>query len=114
MQTNLEEMTNKHNLACVEAVRDVIHKLATKWGAEVVDLLNAENYQIFTRLYNNRLIVHAFIAKGAPLESAYYFNPEMQKDVQEAFDEVPVQVILNALIHYGWQEIDQEINWRIY
>lgn len=63
MQTNLEEMTNNHNLACVEAVRDVIHKLATKWGTETVDLLNAEDYQIFTGLYDDSLIIHAFIAK---------------------------------------------------
>lgn len=114
MQTNLEEMTNNHNLSCVEAVRDVIHKLATKWGAEVVDQLNAENYQIFTGLFDDSLSIHAFIAKKTHPGRAYYFNSEMQKDVQEAFDEVPAQVVINAMIHYGWEELVQVIDWRIY
>ena len=114
MQTNLEEMTNNYNLACVEAVRDVIHKLATKWGTNTVDLLNAKNYQIFTAPYDDSLIIHAFIAKKPHLGRATYSNAEMQKDVQEAFEELPTQVVINAMIHYGWEEFDQVINWRIY
>ena len=31
MQTNLEEMANNYNLARVEVVRDVIHKLAREF-----------------------------------------------------------------------------------
>lgn len=31
MQTNLEEMVNNYNPACVEVVRDVIHKLAREF-----------------------------------------------------------------------------------
>lgn len=105
MQTNLEEMTNNYNLACAEAVRDIIHK----WGTEVVDLLNAENHRIYTGLYDDSLTIHAFIAK-----EAYHSNPEMQKDVQETFDGASAQVVLGAMIHYGWGELDQAINWRIY
>lgn len=114
MQTNLEEMTNNYNLACVEAVRDTIHKLATKWGAEEVDLLNAGKYKIFIRLYGDTLITHAFIAKNPYNMMAHYDNPEMQADVQAAFDRLPTQVILCAMIHYGWEEVDQAIDWRIY
>lgn len=109
MQTNIEERTNNYNLACAEAVRDIIHKLATKRGTEVVDLLNAENYRIYTGLYDDSLTIHAFIAK-----EAYYSNPEMQKDVQETFDGASAQVVLGAMTHYGWGELDQAINWRIY
>ena len=114
MQTNLEEMTNNYNLACAEAVRDTIHKLATKWGVEEVDLLNAGKYQIFIRLYEDTLIPHAFIAKNLHRVRAHYDNPEMQGDVQDAFDRLPAQVIPGAMIHYGWDELDQAINWRIY
>lgn len=114
MQTNLEEMTNNYNLACVEAVRDVIYKLATKWGTETVDLLNAEDYRISTTLYDNKPIIHAFITKNTGLGWVDYPNFEMQKDVQEAFDEMPVQVILAAMIHYGWEDFDQATYWRIY
>ena len=76
MQTNLEKMTNNYNLACVEAVSDTIHKLATKWGAEEVDILNAGKYQIFIRL--------------------------------------PAQVILGAMIYYGWDELDRAFACRIH
>ena len=114
MQTNIEEMTNNYNLACAEAVRDIIHKLATKWGTEVVDRLNAENYRIYTGLYDDSLTIHAFIAKEAYQGKTYYSNPEMQKDVQETFDGASAQVVLGAMIHYGWGELDQAINWRIY
>lgn len=114
MQTNLEEMMNNHNLACVEAVRDVIHKLVTKWGTKVVDILNTEDYQIFTGLYDSTLTVHAFIAKNTYQGRAYYFNSGMQTDVQEAFDEVPAQLVLDAMTHYGWEELEQVICWRIY
>lgn len=114
MQTNLEEMTNNYNLACVEAVRDTIHKLATKWGTEEVDLLNAGNYKIFIRLYSDTLIPYAFIAKNPHSVRARYNNPEMQADVQDAFDRLPTQVILCAMIHYNWDNIDQAINWRIH
>ena len=75
MQTNIEVMNN-YKLACVEVVRDTIHKLATKWGVEKVNLLNAGKYQIVIRL--------------------------------------PAQVILGAMIHYGWDELDWAIDWRIY
>lgn len=114
MQTNLEEITDKYNLVCARAVRDTIHKLATKWGAEEVDLLNAEKYQIFIRLYEGTLIPHAFIAKTPYMARAYYDNPEMQDDVQDAFDGLPAQVVLGAMIHYGWGELYQAINWGIY
>lgn len=114
MQTNLEEMMNNHNLACVEAVRDVIHKLATKWGTKVVDILNAEDYQIFTGLYADTLTVHAFIAKNTYPGRAYYFNSEMQTDIQEAFDELPAQLVFDAMTHYGLEDLEQVIRWRIY
>lgn len=114
MQTNLEEMTNNYNLACVEAVHDVIHKLAAKWGTKVVDILNTEDYQIFTGLYDGTLTIHAFIAKNTSRGREYYFNSGMQADVQEAFDGVPAQLILNAMMHYGWAEFEQAISWRIH
>lgn len=35
MQTNLEEMANNYNLARVEVVRDVIHKLAREFDQPI-------------------------------------------------------------------------------
>lgn len=51
---------------------------------------------------------------NVPWEGADYPNFEMQKDVQEAFDEMAVQAVLAEMIHYGWEEFDQVIDWRIY
>lgn len=114
MQTNIEEMTNNYNITCAEVVRDTIHKLATKWGTEEVGLLNAGSYKIFIRLYESTLIPLAFIAKNPYSTRAHYDNPEMQSEVQDAFDRLPTQVIMCAMIQRGWDELDQAIDWRIY
>lgn len=51
---------------------------------------------------------------GTILHMLCYYNSEMQKDAQEAFNEVPAQVVINAMTHYGREEFDSVIDWRIY
>ena len=41
-------------------------------------------------------------------------NSDMNQQVQELFDDLGAQVVLNAMIHYGWEETTQTITWRIY
>lgn len=39
---------------------------------------------------------------------------ELNADVQEAFDKLGFQVVLNAMIHYGMESTDEPLYWRIY
>lgn len=43
-----------------------------------------------------------------------YDDDELNADVQEAFDKLGFQVVLNAMIHYGMESTDEPLYWRIY
>ena len=43
-----------------------------------------------------------------------YEDDELNADVQEAFDKLGFQVVLNAMIHYGMESTDEPLYWRIY
>ncbi len=113
MQTNLEQMTKEYNIACAKTVRDTIHKLAVKWDQELIDTLNANDFQITVELYNEDLCIKAYIGKNGFFGPIRYENEEMNSLVQEAFDELPLQVVLNALIYDGLESVSQITQWRI-
>lgn len=114
MQTNLEQMTEEYNIACAKAVRDAIHKLVAKWDRELIDTLNANDFKITVELYDRDLCIEAYIGKDGFFETIRYENEEMNSLVQEAFDELPLQVVLNALIYDGLETVGQITQWRIY
>lgn len=113
MQTNLEQLTKEYNIACAKAVWDTIHKLAVKWDKELIDALNASDFMITVELYNEDLCIEAYIGKDDYFGPIRYENEEMNRLVQEAFDELPLQVVLNALIYDGLESVSQITQWRI-
>lgn len=113
MQTEIEKLTNEYARACAKAVRDAIHELANKWDSKVVNLLNAGDYYICAELYSDSLSILAYIGKDGYYGYERYLNSDMQCDIQETFDKLGAQVVLNAMIHYGWEETTQTITWRI-
>lgn len=113
MQTNLEQITKQYNIVCAQAVRDTIHKLVVKWDQELIDTLNANDFQITVELYNRDLCIEAYIGKDDFFGPIRYENKEMNSLVQEAFDELPLQVVLNALIYDGLESVSQIAQWEI-
>lgn len=113
MLTNLEQMTKEYNIACAKAVRDTIHQLAIKWDQELIDALNANGFQITVEFYNADLYLEAYIGKDDFFEPIRYENEEMNSLVQEAFNELPFQVVLNAMIYDGLESVNQITQWRI-
>lgn len=111
---NLEELTKMYSDACMRAVEDAIHELANKWYSKVVDLLNAGEYYICAELYGDSLSILTYIGKDGYYGYERYLNSDMQYDVQEMFDKLGAQVVLNAMIYCGWEETTQTITWRIY
>lgn len=114
MQIELEEMTKEYSLACAKAVRDAIHELAEKWDNKVVDELNEQDYKTCVELYDESLCVYARVAKDDYDGPIRHENDELSADVQEAFDKLGFQVVLNAMIHYGMVCTDEPLYWRIY
>lgn len=110
---NLEEMTKEYSLACAKAVQDAIHELAEKWGNKVVDELNESDYKACVELYDGSMCIYAHIAKDDYYGPTRHENNELNADVQEAFDKLGVQVVLNAMVHYGMEDVTQTIYWKI-
>lgn len=113
MQTNLEQMTKEYGIACAKALHDTIHKLTAKWDQELIDTLNANNFKITAEVYNNDLCVEAYIGKEDYFGPTRYEDKELNRLVQEAFDELPTQVVLNALIYEGLETTSQTMQWEI-
>nr|DAT67116.1 MAG TPA: hypothetical protein [Caudoviricetes sp.]DAY31018.1 MAG TPA: hypothetical protein [Caudoviricetes sp.] len=114
MQTNLEEMTEEYSLACAKAVRDTIHALAEKWGNKVVDELNEQGYNIWVELLGGEMVVRACVCKGDYWTYKIHDNADIQREAQAALDTLNVQVVLNAMIKLGLENVNQVTRWRIY
>lgn len=110
---NLEELTKMYSDACMRAVEDAIHELTNKWDSKVVDLLNVGEYNICAELYGDSLSILAYIGKDDYYGYKRYLNSDMQRDVQEMFDKLGAQVVLNAMVYCGWEETTQTITWEI-
>lgn len=111
---NLEQMTKEYNLACAKAVKDTIHELAEKWGPDLVSDLNEQRYEVCVELYNGSMCIYARIAKDDYFGPIKYKDDSLNEAVQEAFDNLGLQVVLNAMLYYGMEDITQTIYWKIY
>ena len=110
----LEEMTKEYSLACAKAVRDTIHMLAEKWGHKIVDDLNEQDYRVYVELYDGSMCIYARIAKDDWWGPIRHKNSELNDDVQEAFDKLGLEVVLNAMMHSGMESTSEQITWSIY
>lgn len=110
----LEEMTKEYSLACAKAVQDAIHELAEKWGNKVVDELNKQGYDIWVELPDGEMVAHACVCKGNYWSYKLYDNADIQREVQAVLDTLNVQVVLNAMVYRGIENVNQVTHWRIY
>lgn len=111
---NMEELTKLYSDACIREVEDAIHQLVTKWDTKTVDYLNEQGYEVCVELYDDSLCIYAYLGKDDYFGFIRYENDELNAAIQEVFDNLGAQVVLNAMIHYGWEETIQTITWRIY
>lgn len=107
MQTNLEQTTKEYSIACAKTVRDTTHKLAVKQDQEPIDTLNANDLQITVELHNEDLYITAYTGEDDFFGPIQYENEEMNSLVQEAFDELLLQVVLNTLIYDALESASQ-------
>lgn len=113
-KTKLEELTMEYNLACSQAVRDLIHEVVSKWDPDLVTDLNEQGYKVCVELYDQNLCIYAYVGKDDYFGPIKYKDDSLNEAVQEAFDNLGLQVVLNAMLHYEMEDIAQTIYWRIY
>ena len=115
MQTeiNMKALNKEYNLACVKAVLDTIHKLALEWGDELVDNLKKNGFEIITELYDGSFCIEAYVGKDGYYALEKYADEDINAAVQEAFDNLPMQVTLNAMIWEAMESTEQVIYWEI-
>lgn len=111
---NLEQMTKEYNLACAKAVKDTIHELAEKWGPDLVSDLTEQRYEVCVELYDHNLCIYAYVGKDDYFGPIRYKDDSLNEAVQEAFDNLGLQVVLNAMLYYRMEDVTQTIYWSIY
>lgn len=111
---NMEELTKEYSIACAKAVRDSIHALVRKWDKDIVNSLNERDYCICAELYGDSLCILGYIGMDGYYGYTRWDNSDMNRQVQEVFDKLGAQVVLNAMVYCGWEETTQTITWRIY
>lgn len=114
MEPDIEEMTREYSDTCAWAVRHAIDRLTIQWDLDTKNYLREQGYYICTELYDNSLCIYAYLAKDDYFGFIRYENDELNAAIQEAFDNLGVQVVLNAMIHLGMEDINQTMHWRIY
>ena len=112
-ETKLEELTKEYSLACAKAVQDAIHELAEKWGQDVIDDLNEQDYKACVELYNGSMCIYARVAKDDYYGPIRHENDELNADVQEVFDKLGLQVVLNAMVYSGMESTQEVVSWRL-
>lgn len=82
-------------------------------GHDAINDLNDQDYKACVELYDGSMCIYARVAKDDYYGPIRYEDDELNADVQEAFDKLGFQVVLNAMIHYGMECTDEPLYWRI-
>lgn len=114
MEPNIEELTREYNHACAWEVRHAIDSVTIPWDFETKNYLREQGYKVCVELYDGSMCIYARIAKDDYYDPIRHENDELNADVQEAFDKLGFQVVLNAMIHYGMESTNEPLYWRIY
>ncbi len=114
MEPNIEELTREYNHACAWAVRHAIDMVTIPWDTDTKNYLREQGYEVCVELYDQNLCIYAYVGKDDYFGPIKYKNDSLNEAVQEAFDNLGLQVVLNAMLYYGMEDITQTIYWRIY
>ena len=114
MGANLEQLTEEYSLACYGAVREAINKVTIAWDAKTKNYLRKQGYSIWVELPKGEMTVRAYVCKGDYWHYSLYNNADIQREIQAALDALSVQVVLNAMLRVGMENVNQVTRWSIY
>lgn len=113
MEPDIEKMTRKYSDACAWAVRHAIDMLTIQWDTDTKNYLREQGYDICTELYEDSLIIYAYVAKDDYYGHIRYEDDNLNEAIQEVFDKLGFQVVFNAMLRLGMEDVNQIIHWRI-
>ena len=109
----LEQLTEEYSLACYEAVRHAINKLTITWDTETKNNLREQGYEVCVELYDQNLCIYAYVGKDDYFDPVKYEDDSINQAIQEVFDNLGFQVVFNAMLRLGMEDVTQTIHWRI-
>lgn len=110
---NMEELTKVYSDTCIREVEDTIHQLVTKWDTKTVEYLNEQGYEVCAELYGDSLCILAYLGKDDYFGHIKYEDDSLNEAIQEVFDNLGFQVVFNAMLWLGMEDVTQTIHWRI-
>lgn len=113
MQTNLEQMTEEFSLACYGAVHHAIDSVTILWDPETKNYLREQGYDVCVELYDQNLCIYAYVGKDDYFGPIKYEDDSINQAIQEVFDNLGFQVVFNAMLRLGMEDVNQIIHWRI-
>ena len=113
MQTNLEQLTEEYNRACDWEVRHAIDSVTIPWDLETKNYLREQGYEVCVELYDQNLCIYAYVGKDDYFGPIKYEDDSINQAIQEVFDKLGFQVVFNAMLWLGMEDVNQTICWRI-
>ena len=110
---NLEELTKMYSDACMRAVEDAIHELANKWDSDTKNYLREQGYEVCVELYDQNVCIYAYLGKDDYFGPIKYEDDALNEAIQEVFDNLGFQVVFNAMLGLGMEDVTQTIYWEI-
>jgi len=106
-------MTNEYSLACYGAVQDAINSVTTAWDLETKNYLREQGYEVCVELYDQNLCIYGYVGKDDYFGPVKYKDQSINQAIQEVLDNLGFQVVFNAMLWLGMEDINQTIYWGI-
>lgn len=113
MEPNIEELTREYNYACAWAVRHAIDMVTISWDTDTKNYLREQGYEVCVELYDQNLCIDAYVGKDDYFGPVKYEDDSINQAIQEVFGNLGFQVVFNAMLWLGMEDVNQTIRWRI-
>lgn len=113
MEPNIEELTREYNYACAWEVRHAIDMVTIRWDTDTKNYLREQGYEVCAELYDQNLCIYAYVGKDDYFGPIKYEDDSINQAIQEVFDNLGFQVVFNAMLWLGMEDVTQTIYWRI-
>lgn len=110
---NMEELTKEYSDACAWAVRHAIDSVTIQWDLETKNYLREQGYEVCVELYDQNPCIYAYVGKDDYFYPVKYEDDSINQAIQGVFDNLGFQVVFNAMLRLGMEDVTQTIHWRI-
>lgn len=113
MEPDIEKLTKEYSESCAWAVRHAIDTVTIPWDTDTKNYLREQGYDVCVELYDQNLCIYAYVGKDDYFGHIRYEDDSLNEAIQEVFDNLGFQVVFNAMLYLGMEDVNQIIHWRI-